>query len=249
VDVIISQDKFTLGAEAAKVGGQAIKDAIAARGEATIVVATGASQFEMLEELVKMGGIDWSCVDAFHLDEYIGVADTHPASFRRYLNERFVSKLPQLRSFVFIDGTAESIDGEIERLNLLLQDRPVDVCFAGIGENSHLAFNDPPANFDVEEPYLRVQLNDACKTQQFAEGWFPTVQDVPQEAISISVKQIMKSAVLILSVPGPRKTQAATAVVEGPITNMVPASITQQHTKCSIFLDLESAAGLKQHAA
>ena len=202
---IISQSNKELGKAAARKGAEHIRKAIAEKGEANIIVATGASQFEMLEELVREK-IDWSVVTAFHLDEYIGIPETHPASFRKYLKERFVD-LVSPKEFIYVDGNNNPAE-ECNRLGELICKRPIDVAFVGIGENGHLAFNDPPADFETEEPYLVVNLNETCRRQQLGEGWFPSFEDVPQQAISMSIRQIMKSKVIICSVPDERKAQA-----------------------------------------
>ena len=234
--------KEELGQRAADRGADAIRRALSARGRANIIVATGASQFEMLAALTKQWGIDWSCVTAFHLDEYIGMPMTHPASFRKYLKERFVDQLPQrLAAFHYIDGEADPA-AECRRLGRLIDQCPIDVAFIGIGENGHLAFNDPPADFETEEPYLIVELDEACRRQQLGEGWFPTLDDVPRRAISMSIRRIMRSETIVCSVPDLRKADAVRAALEGPVTPMVPASILQQHPRAAIFLDRQSAS-------
>ena len=244
----ILPDKAALGAAAAEAGAGAIRAAIGQRGEATIVVATGASQFEMLDHLVAAPGIDWSKVVAFHLDEYVGIAKTHAASFRRYLQERFVDRLPTLEAFVAIAGDAPDLAAEIARLNALIAARAVDVCFAGIGENCHLAFNDPPADFDVETPYLRVALDEACRRQQHGEGWFATLAEVPRDAISMSIAEIMRAKRLIISVPDARKAPAVRAAVEGEMSPLHPASVLQRHAACTLFLDRPAASLLRAGA-
>lgn len=241
-------DKNTLGQQAAAAGAAAIRAAIAARGSATIIVATGASQFEMLAHLVVEPDIDWSRVTVFHLDEYVGLSRAHPASFRRYLEERFVSKLPGAVAFMPIDGMADA-EAEAARLSGLIAGRDVDVCFAGIGENCHLAFNDPPADFDTTTPYLVVRLDDACRRQQMGEGWFPTLADVPERAISMSIRQILKSRLIVLSVSDTRKAQAVRDAMEGEVTNAHPASIVQTHPATLLFLDPAAAALLTDRAA
>jgi glucosamine-6-phosphate deaminase len=245
IDIEILADKATLGAAAAAAGATAIRAAISARAEATIVVATGMSQFETLAELVAADGVDWSRVTAFHLDEYVGLPASHGASFRRYLQERFVSRLPTLRGFVPVQGDAPDTGGEVARLNALLSKHVVDVCFAGIGENCHLAFNDPPADFETDAPYLVVTLDEACRGQQLGEGWFASLAEVPARAISMSVRQIMKARRLIVSVPDERKAQAVKAAVDGEVSPMFPASILQRHPACSFFLDPPAASLLK----
>jgi glucosamine-6-phosphate deaminase len=242
VNIEILQDKAALGVAAAEAGIATMKAAIAKNGEATIFVATGMSQFEMLAHLVEADGIDWSKVTAFHLDEYVGLPDTHGASFRRYLRERFVAKLPALEAFVPVEGDAGDTAAELARLNGLLGGRRVDVGFAGIGENCHLAFNDPPADFVTEAPYLLVELDEACRRQQLGEGWFPTLADVPHRAISMSIRQILKAERLIISVPDARKAKAVQAAVEGEVSPLLPASILQRHTACTLYLDPPAAS-------
>ncbi len=240
----ILENPHTLGKAAAQAGAQALRIALATKPKVAIIVATGASQFEMLDALVHEPDIDWSRVTAFHLDEYIGLPYTHPASFRRYLQERFVARLPHLGEFVGVDGSALDIPSELERLNSLIIQHPIDICFAGIGENGHLAFNDPPADFETTVPYLVVQLDRACRQQQLGEGWFSSLEAVPQQAISMSIQHIMASAHIILSVPDSRKAQAVKACLEGAITPLCPASILQQHPHCEIFLDAAAASTL-----
>ena len=239
MEIIISETKQELGARAAKAGATIIRKAILERGEANIIVATGASQFEMLTELVKED-INWSVVTAFHLDEYVGMAETHPASFRKYLKERFADiVLP--REFHYVNGESDPYE-ECTHLGKLISQYPIDVAFVGIGENGHLAFNDPPADFETEEAYLVVNLNDACRRQQLGEGWFPAFEDVPQQAISMSIKQIMKSKVIICSVPDERKAQAVYDTLKSEITPEYPAAIMRNHVDTILFLDRGSAS-------
>jgi glucosamine-6-phosphate deaminase len=241
MEIIVSKTKQEMGKKAAQEGAELIRIAIAKKGIANIIVATGASQFELLSELVKEE-IDWSVVTGFHLDEYIGIDENHPASFRKYLKERFVSRVP-LKAFHYVDGN--EAENECQRLGEIIRNHPIDVAFVGIGENGHLAFNDPPADFETEEPYLVVNLDDACRQQQLGEGWFPTFEDVPQQAISMSIRQIMKSENIICSVPDKRKSEAVKNAVEGSISNLVPASILQQHPSLWLFLDPDSSSELE----
>jgi glucosamine-6-phosphate deaminase len=237
--------KAALGARAAADGADALRATLARDGHATIIVATGMSQFEMLENLVRSEGIDWTRVTAFHLDEYVGLPESHPASFRRYLRERFVERLPApLAAFHAIDGDTGDPRAECDRLAALIADRSVCVAFIGIGENGHIAFNDPPADFETTDPYLVVALDDACRNQQLGEGWFPTFESVPTHAISMSVRQILRSAHIVCSVPDARKVDAVKNTVEGPITPDVPASILQRHRNTTLYLDIPSAANL-----
>ena len=232
-----------MGQAAAEAGAEVIRAAIVERGSARIIVATGSSQFTVLGALVKQPGIDWTRVTGFHLDEYLGLPMSHPASFRGYLKERFVDKVP-LAAFHYLDGENDAA-AECERVGKLLQEAPIDVAFVGIGENGHLAFNDPPADFETEKPYLIVNLDDACRSQQLGEGWFPTFDDVPSQAISMSIKQILKSKRIICSVPDERKAQAVANSVQGSVTPDVPASILQTHPATTLFLDKPAASQLR----
>lgn len=238
--------KVEAGAAASRDGAEAIRRAITTNGAASIIVATGASQFEMLNHLTRELDIAWHKVTAFHLDEYIGLPITHPASFRLYLWQRFVTRLPQpLAAFHYIDGECEPAKAECARLNAIIRRHPIDVAFVGIGENGHLAFNDPPADFETDEPYIVVNLDDACRRQQLGEGWFRTIDEVPRRAISMSVRQILKSKRIVCTVPDARKADAVRASVEGSVTNSVPASILQGHDGTTLYLDSDSASLLR----
>lgn len=244
--VVIGETKQAMANRAARDGADHVRRALAERGEANIIVATGASQFEMLAELLRADGIDWHRVTAFHLDEYVALPITHPASFRLYLWQRFVTKLPTPpRAFHFIDGEADP-DAECRRLSQIIVRHPIDVAFVGIGENAHLAFNDPPADFETDHPYIVVSLDEACRRQQLGEGWFKTLDDVPRRAISMSVRQIMKSGAIVCTVPDDRKARAVKAAVEGPVTPDVPASILQRHENAVLYLDRPAATLLKR---
>jgi glucosamine-6-phosphate deaminase len=239
MEIIISETKQELGKKAAQRGAALIRKAIHERGKANIIVATGASQFEMLGELVNED-VDWPLVTAFHLDEYIGIPDTHPASFRKYLRERFAD-LVSLKEFHYVNGSTDPYD-ECIRLRKIISRHPIDVAFVGIGENGHLAFNDPPADFETEEPYLVVNLDEGCRRQQLGEGWFPTFDDVPGQAISMSIRQIMKSKAIICSVPDERKSTAVYNTLKGEISPECPASILRKHPDAVLYLDKAAAS-------
>ncbi|MDF3128754.1 glucosamine-6-phosphate deaminase [Kiritimatiellaeota bacterium B1221] len=241
----IFEHKAESGKAAAELGAQSIREAVAAHGHVNIIVATGASQFEILSALTEMPEIPWHKLNIFHLDEYVGISIEHPASFRRYLWERFHKKLPTPPAQFHYLNAEENPQAECERVGALIRERRIHVCFAGIGENGHLAFNDPPADFETEAPYQVVELDEACRKQQMGEGWFPTFSDVPTHAISMSIRQIMKSEKLILTVPDERKAQAVKEAVEGPVTPVCPASIVQQHADCQLFLDQPAAGKLR----
>jgi glucosamine-6-phosphate deaminase len=234
-----------LGKAAGTGAASLIKEAIDKRGAANIILATGTSQFETLNRLVMQPGIDWSKVIMFHLDEYIGLPETHPASFRKYLLERFISKLPTLQNVYLINGGADPAT-ECSRLGTLILKYPIDVALVGIGENGHLAFNDPPADFETEQLYIVVELDEACRKQQLGEGWFNALEEVPRRAISMSIKQIMKSRHIICSVPDKRKAVALKNTLEEPVSNRCPASILQQHPDCTLYLDKEASSLLSE---
>ncbi|HQR08653.1 MAG TPA: glucosamine-6-phosphate deaminase [Gemmatales bacterium] len=230
-----------MGRQAADEGAEVLCKAIESKGAANLILATGASQFTVLDALLKVARIAWNKVTIFHLDEYLGLPPTHSASFRKYLRDRFVSKLSMPPAAVqWIDGQSQP-EVECHRLSLLIMKHPIDLAFIGIGENGHLAFNDPPADFITRNPYIVVQLDEACRKQQLGEGWFPTFEDIPQQAISMSINQIMKSQHIICSVPDERKAIAVKNAVEGPVTNVVPASILKNHPSTTLFLDVQSA--------
>ena len=238
--IITAEDKRELGRQAAQHGADLIRRALKKNGAANIIVATGASQFEMLATLTNEK-IDWHDVTGFHLDEYVGLPITHGASFRGYLWQRFVSKLPlPLAAFHYINAE-DKPEAECRRLGKIIEKYPIDVAFIGIGENGHVAFNDPPADFKTSKPYIVVELDEACRRQQLGEGWFKTLKDVPKHAISMSVKQIMKSKAIICSVPDQRKAEAVRKCLKGPVSPEAPASILQKHKNATVYLDPDSA--------
>ncbi len=244
MNALIYNNPQALGKAAGSAAAQCIRNAILANGTANIILATGTSQFETLNELIAAKGIDWGKVVMFHLDEYISLPITHPASFRKYLQERFISRVPQLKQVYLINGEINA-EQECRRLGDLIKVHPIDVALIGIGENGHLAFNDPPADFETEEPYIVVELDEACKKQQMGECWFQTIEEVPDKAISMSVKQILKSGNIICSVPNARKAMAVKNTLERDVNNLYPSSILQTHNNCCIFLDTNSAGMLQ----
>ncbi len=240
IRIDVGPDAATLGARAATLAAATLREALTRAGEARVVLATGASQIATLERLVAEPGIDWGRVTAFHLDEYVGLPDTHPASFRRYLRERVVARVPELR---FHPITPEGdLAAELARLEALLGAAPVDLCLAGVGENCHLAFNDPPADFETEAAFLLVSLDEACRRQQLGEGWFARLEDVPTRAVSMSVRRILRSRRIVLSVPDARKAPAVRDMMTGEVTPAHPASILRHHPDTTLFLDPASAA-------
>lgn len=229
-----------VGRASAAALGRYVRDTIAAQGQARIVAATGASQFTFLAHLVAEPAIAWARVTMFHLDEYIGLPATHPASFRRYLHERLIDHVHP-GACVLIDGEADPLL-ECRRLDELIQAAPIDVALVGIGENGHLAFNDPPADFETDEPYIVVDLDEACRRQQLGEGWFPALDDVPRRAISMSIRQIMAARKVFCIVPERRKAAAVRRCLEEEISPLCPASILRRHPDVELYLDAESAA-------
>jgi len=235
----IYETRYELGKAAGTATAQLIREAIKIHGTANIILATGTSQFETLNQLISEN-IEWSKVTMFHLDEYIDLTITHPASFRKYLLERFMSKVSPLKAAHLINGETDP-QKECNRLGILISKHIIDVALVGIGENGHLAFNDPPADFEIEDPYIVVELDEQCKKQQLGEGWFKSIAEVPSQAISMSIKQIMKSKHIICSVPDSRKAIAIKNCFEQPVSNLHPASILQLHTNCMCYLDKYSA--------
>jgi glucosamine-6-phosphate deaminase len=243
--ISIRNDSEEAGIEAGKKAAALIRQAIISKGNATIILATGSSQFETLNQLSGEEGIDWSTVSMFHLDEYIDLPVSHKASFRKYLKERFIEKVGPLKSVNLINGEADP-QQECQRLEKLILQSPVDVALVGIGENGHLAFNDPPADFETKNAYLVVKLDEQCRQQQVNEGWFDSIREVPTHAISMSVKQIMLSKHIVATVPGIRKAKAVKNTLERPVSNNYPATILENHPDCYLFLDTASASLLKE---
>ena len=237
----VFDDKTSLGKAAAEQAGAAIRRAIAERGRARIIAATAASQLEFLDALTSMQGIDWKNVEVFHLDEYVGLPITHPGSFRKMLLEQLVQKTG-IPKYHLLDGDAADLREVIHRAGRELVAEPIDIAFLGIGENAHIAFNDPPADFTTEEPYIIVNLDEACRQQQVGEAWFKDLSAVPKQAISMSARQILKSKEILAVVPDTRKAQAVKACLEGEITPMAPASVLRKHADTTLYLDKNSAS-------
>jgi glucosamine-6-phosphate deaminase len=239
MNINISATPSELGKKAATLVAQKLNEAIRERGEARLLVSTGSSQFETLAALAE-SNVDWTVVSVFHLDEYIGLDISHPASFRKYLYERFVNRIP-VKAFYPVDGTGEVAEN-ISHLSTEILKQPVDVGLIGIGENAHIAFNDPPADFATVSPYIIVYLDDRCKMQQVNEGWFPTLKHVPATAISMSVHQIMQCRIIVSSVPHAVKADAVAMTLSNELTNLVPATMLKQHPDWHLFLDTNSAS-------
>lgn len=237
---LVFPDGNVLGRAAAEQAAGILSAAIARKGRARFIAATGASQFSFLAALTARKDVDWSKTKMFHLDEYIGLPITHPASFRKYLLERLI-RPTGLTNYHLLDGECDPVV-VCRETGAALNAAPVDVAFVGIGENGHLAFNDPPADFETEEPYLVVALDEACRRQQLGEGWFPTLADVPTRAISMSIRQILKAERIICTVPDARKAKAVKACLSGEISPMAPASALRRHPDVTVYLDKDSAA-------
>ncbi len=243
----IYSNKKETSKEAALQAASILKKTIRQKGTATFVIATGVSQLDFIEHLIAEGNVDWSKTRMFHLDEYIGLLESHPASFRKYLKEKFISKAGGIKKVNLINGDVNDPQKECNRLNKILQNEIVDIAFVGIGENGHLAFNDPPANFEIEDPFIIVNLDNQCRKQQVGEGWFNSFEEVPRQAISMSIKQIMKSKNIICIIPGKRKAQAVKDCFgTDKISPLYPSSILKKHKNCFVFLDFDSAKYLSK---
>ena len=236
-------DKQEMAKVAADQAASILRESIQNQNKARLIAATGAAQFEFLEALTGLPGIDWKRVEMFHLDEYIGLPRSHPASFCRFLTERLIQKTGIIHHHL-LNGE-EDPEEVIRRTSQALLSGPIDVAFVGIGENGHLAFNDPPADFETEKPYIIVSLDEACRRQQLGEGWFATLADVPQRAISMSVRQILKTKQIVCIVPDARKAKAVKACFDGGISPLAPASILRTHPNTTVYLDKNSAALLR----
>ena len=236
-------DKKEMARVAADQAAFILRDTIQKQGKARLIAATGAAQFEFLEALTTVPAIDWKRVEMFHLDEYIGLPETHPASFCRFLKERLIQKTGMVH-YHLLNGDEDPAE-VIRRTGEALQSEPIDVAFVGIGENGHLAFNDPPADFETEEPYIMVTLDEPCRRQQLGEGWFDSLADVPRRAISMSVRQILKTKQILCIVPDARKANAVKACFDGEISPLAPASILRTHPNTTVYLDKNSAALLR----
>ncbi len=241
MEIRICKDSKALGKSAAAHVAEVLRQCIKEQGYARIVLSTGASQFDTISALVEEPGIAWDCVEMFHLDEYVDLPITHVASFRKYLQERFVDKVAPLKAVHFVDGTKEGIATLTEEL----RKKPVDIGLIGIGENGHIAFNDPPADFNTKEAYIIVNLDDRCKQQQMGEGWFATIDDVPKQAVSMTAYQIMQCKRIVSCVPHKVKAEAISKTLQATeVTNLVPATLLKTHPDFLLYLDENSASGI-----
>jgi len=237
--IVICKDPEQLGFQAATLAAQILNKTIAEKGNARLLLSTGASQFETLKYLVKMD-VDWSKVEMFHLDEYIGIPRTHPASFRRYLEERFVN-LTNLKRAHYVDVEGD-LEKRIQEITDEVRKQPIDLALVGVGENAHIAFNDPPADFETKEAFIIVNLDERCKQQQVREGWFKNVDEVPKQAVTMTVYQIMQSRIIMSCVPHKEKANAVKLTLENDLTNKIPATMLKQHPDWTLFLDEDSAS-------
>ena len=243
MDVRIYENSMELGAHAADLIADKLTEAIKEKGCARIILSTGASQFDMFKYLVKKE-VEWEKVTMFHLDEYIGLPETHSASFRKYLHERFADILPVTAHFVNTDG---DIEKNLAELTEELRKDVIDVGVIGIGENGHIAFNDPPADFDTREAYKIVDLDEKCRMQQVGEGWFASLEDTPAQAVSMTPYQIMQCKCIVSVVPDGRKAEAIKKTLEADeVTNMIPATFVKTHPEWYLYLEKESAAFLEK---
>lgn len=240
--IVVAPEREELGRFVAEQAAEILRRCLESQDTCNLVVATGSSQFEVLDNLVQQPDIEWGRVHGFHLDEYLGIDRAHSASFVGYLNSRFVEKLP-LGSFYFMDGSQPPEELK-KSACAAIADKSIDLLLCGIGENGHLAFNDPPADFDAVDPYLIVNLDEACRKQQVGEGWFDMLSQVPRQAISMSIRQILSAKQILCSVPDRRKAAAVRDTIEGPVTPDVPASILQQHANTTLILDSASTSAL-----
>lgn len=235
----VCENSELLGKEAASYTASVLKKAIREKGQARLLLSTGASQFDVLKALVEED-VDWGKVVMFHLDEYLGLSEHHPASFRKYLKERFLDKI-KIKKAYLIDAEGD-INKKIKELSAEIGKEQIDIALIGIGENAHIAFNDPPADFTTDEAFIIVNLDETCKKQQVREGWFASIGEVPKQAVTISVKQILKSKVIISCVPGQVKANAIKATIENEVCNKIPATILKTHSDYTLFLDKSSAS-------
>ena len=237
----VFEEKSSASHAAAEQAARAIRHAITQRGQARIVAATAASQIDFLDALTRSSGIDWRRVEVFHLDEYVGLPSTHPGSFRKMLLQQLISKTG-VSNYHLLEGDAADPAEAARKVSRIIASRPVDIAFLGIGENGHIAFNDPPADFETEEPYIVVELDEACRRQQVGEAWFADISQVPAQAISMSVQQILKAKEILAVVPDTRKAKAVQLCFEGEVSPSAPASILRTHPDATIYLDKDSAS-------
>ncbi len=246
--VEVYQDAPAMGRAAAKIAAGLLSSAISRCGTARVVVGTGPSQQELIANLVETPGLEWSAIEVFHMDEYVGISPDHPASFRRWLRDHIIDRVP-VKAAYYMNGDAPDPDAECRRYGQLLDAAPIDITFLGFGENGHIAFNDPHvADFHDPLTVKRVRLDDRCRLQQVGEGHFATIDDVPPEAITITCSGLLRCRTAFAFVPDRRKAEAVRCALEGPLTESCPASLVLTHAAARIFLDSQSAALLSTTA-
>ena len=244
LNVRIYDEETEMGKASADFAAEHLNSTIKNRGSANLILATGTSQFSFLGALQNKE-LDWSKITVFHLDEYVGISDKHPASFRKYLKERILD-IVKPGKYYLIDGDAENIVEGIAEYERVLKEYPIDLACIGIGENGHIAFNDPPVA-DFNDPHLVkiVELDQACRMQQLNEGWFPSLEEVPKEAITLTITAIMNCKAIVCTVPGIRKAEAVNRTLNGPINTECPATILRNHPEAVLFLDNYSSTEIK----
>ena len=241
----VYEDAIVMGKAGAELAAEKLNTAISQKGYARMNMSTGYSQIEFIKALLEQD-VDWSRVTAFHLDDYIGIPGTHPASFRRYLRERFFDKI-NCGKVYYIDTDYESPESVIKTLTEALREEPIDVSFIGIGENAHIAFNDPPADFETQEAFIVVTLDEACKAQQVGEGWYSSIDEVPKKALTMTAFEIMRSLSIISIVPYKAKAKAINNMLNSAgRDNMIPATLLKEHSDLNLLLDRESASLLSE---
>lgn len=240
----ISATSQEMGKRAAEKVAELIRETVREKGKARLLVSTGQSQFEFFEEITAMD-IPWEAVEIFHLDEYIGLPITHPASFRKYLKERFIDKIgPAQMHYISGEGDIAAV---IDEVTESIRKSPIDIGIIGIGENGHIAFNDPPADFETKTAYHVVSLDERCRMQQVGEGWFGSLEEVPRQAISATVPQILSCRTIVSIVPHKVKAEAVRNTLEAPaVTNLIPATALREHPRWYLYLDADSASLLKK---
>jgi glucosamine-6-phosphate deaminase len=235
-------DENDLSRDVARIAQAFLNETLAAKGSAAAILATGNSQIKFLEELIRLGGVDWRKITLFHMDEYLGISALHKASFRRYMRERVESRVKP-RAFHYLEGDALLPMDECERYTKLLQAQPIDLCCLGVGENGHIAFNDPAvANFSDKRSVNIVSLDEKCRLQQVGEGHFASMDAVPQYALTLTIPMLCSAKKMLCIAPEKRKAQAVKDALQGPVSTKCPASILRRQAHCTLFVDADSTS-------
>ncbi|GEP27931.1 glucosamine-6-phosphate deaminase [Cryobacterium levicorallinum] len=245
LEVSIVEDNDSLGAAVAEAFAVAAREALASQDEIAVILATGNSQLSFARAVRERTDIDWTRITVLHMDEYLGMSEDHSASFRRWMNENLASRLP-LKAFEGVRGDHEPAEEELERYAALIRELKPSITVMGIGENGHLAFNDPPALFETDELIAIVKMDEVSRQQQLGEGHFPSLEETPQSALSLTIPALLMSGTVLVGVPEARKAPAVRAALEGPVTPDCPASILRRQPHARVFLDRDSAALLKR---